>query len=286
MIKSNALNIYTDGSAYSHPRMGGIGIRFIKVDDLGNETREDSELRGYQGATNIQMELQAVIMALKKAREDYLIPESRIIYVFTDCQYVSNNYINAMFVWPKKKWMGIYNQPIEHAKLWKELIKEIRKVGARVYIEWVKGHNNDEDNKAVDRMAKRSAKNAYNKPLAYISVRRKKTRKSIKKGCVGIEGQRITIRMFTCQELSEQRLWKYNYEVVSKNSKYFGLSDKIVSDILLKDGHTYYVKFNKEQNNPRIMKLYKEVINEKSNRAQPAAAATVLKVKGKGSIKA
>jgi ribonuclease HI len=262
MIRGNALNIYTDGSSFAHPRTGGIGIRFIEVDELGNETREDTEYIGYRGATNLQMELQAVIMALKKARKDSLVPDSRIIYIFTDCQYVSNNYQNAMFTWPRMKWMGKYNQPIENAKLWKELIKEIRKVRARVYFEWVKGHKNDEDNKAVDRIARRSAKNAYNNPLVYVSVRRKLTQKSINRGSVGIEGQRITIRIFTCQELSEQKLWKYDYEVLSKNSKYCGLADKSVSSILLKDGHTYYVKFNNEQSNPRIVKLYKEVIKE------------------------
>jgi ribonuclease HI len=273
MIESNALNIYTDGSAYSHPRMGGIGIRFIKVDELGNETRNDLELRGYKGATNIQMELQAVIMALKTAREEQLVTESKNIYIFTDCQYVSSNYINAMFMWPKMKWMGKYNQPIEHAKLWKEFNKEVRKIGGRVHIKWVKGHKNDEDNRAVDKLAKRSAKDAYNKPLIIVSVRRKLTQKKINIGCVGLEGQRITIRIFTCQELPEQKLWKYSYEVVSKNSIYFGLSDKIVSELLLKDGHTYYVKFNNEQNNPRIVKLYNEVEKGKSDHAQHAAAA-------------
>ena len=39
---SNALNIYTDGSAFSSPRKGGVGIRFKFPDFLeknGNEIR-------------------------------------------------------------------------------------------------------------------------------------------------------------------------------------------------------------------------------------------------------
>lgn len=67
MVYENALNIYTDGSCYSGPRRGGIGIIFITIDEAGNEVVEEIELPGYQQATNNQMELMACIKALERA---------------------------------------------------------------------------------------------------------------------------------------------------------------------------------------------------------------------------
>ncbi|GAH59897.1 unnamed protein product, partial [marine sediment metagenome] len=37
MIIDNAINIYADGSSFSHPRVGGIGIRLVIINSLGQE---------------------------------------------------------------------------------------------------------------------------------------------------------------------------------------------------------------------------------------------------------
>lgn len=60
-LDENALNIFTDGSSLSNPRKGGVGVRFITIDDNGNEKVYDYTPLGYKGATNNQMELKAVI---------------------------------------------------------------------------------------------------------------------------------------------------------------------------------------------------------------------------------
>ncbi len=59
MIIENAINIYTDGSSFSRPRLGGIGIRLVIINSLGQEEVEDISLAGYAAATNNQMELYA-----------------------------------------------------------------------------------------------------------------------------------------------------------------------------------------------------------------------------------
>lgn len=41
ILDESAINIYTDGSSYSGPRSGGVGIRFITVGDDGHEVVED-----------------------------------------------------------------------------------------------------------------------------------------------------------------------------------------------------------------------------------------------------
>ena len=64
-LDDNAINVFTDGSMKERPRRGGVGYRIVTVDNGGHEVTWDSDLAGYLGATNNEMELQAVILALK-----------------------------------------------------------------------------------------------------------------------------------------------------------------------------------------------------------------------------
>ena len=61
-----ALSIFVDGSSLSGPRRGGVGIRFVYADRLGNETVWDSPQVGVERGTIGQMELLAVITALEE----------------------------------------------------------------------------------------------------------------------------------------------------------------------------------------------------------------------------
>jgi ribonuclease HI len=40
MVYEKTLNIYTDGSSLSGPRRGGIGIRFVTINDSGDEVTQ------------------------------------------------------------------------------------------------------------------------------------------------------------------------------------------------------------------------------------------------------
>ena len=82
---------------------------------------------------------------------------------------------------------------------------------------------------------------------------------------MGIKGQKITIRIISSDYLKVQKTYRYRYEVMSKASEYYGLVDYIVTNENVNPGYIYYVKLNNEQNNPRIDKVYKEVIKEKSS---------------------
>jgi ribonuclease HI len=59
------LHIYTDGSSFDGPRRAGVGVRFVMVGEDGHEHAEDYPLPGYDGATNQQAEVAAVVDALK-----------------------------------------------------------------------------------------------------------------------------------------------------------------------------------------------------------------------------
>jgi len=123
MIKEDALNVYTDGSSYSGPRSGGIGIRFVTVDDAGDEVVEDFPMPGYKSATNNCMELYACVVALKQASKYPKISKLNRICIFTDSRYVVDNYSTAIYQWPKQKWMTKSGTPVLNADLWKKLVR-------------------------------------------------------------------------------------------------------------------------------------------------------------------
>lgn len=259
-LREDAINVFTDGSSLSEPRAGGVGLRIVTFDAAGNEVHEDDFLPGYRGATNNQMELLACIKGIQAAVAHPKRLELNRVCVFTDSQYVSNNVNNAKFVWPANRWFTQAGTPVLNADLWKDLVKEIKKAPCRVDIRWVKGHSRkNPHNKAVDKLAKQSAAMAVNPPLTVVSVRRKKTKESVSIGSVRMEGQRMAIRIITAEYLRTQRLHKYKYEVVSQDSKYFGLVDLIYSTINLRGDHRYEVLVNNEARNPRIIELIGEL---------------------------
>jgi ribonuclease HI len=258
-LEHNALNIFTDGSSLGSPRAGGIGIRFVLINPSGEEIVQDFEFIGYKSATNNEMELYACIMALKEAIKKVLPSNVTKIVIHTDSRYVVDNYKKAMFEWPNTRWLNREGRPVLNANLWKKLVKCFQKIHMFVEIKWVKGHSKNEHNKAVDRHARDSAKIPLNKPLSHVSLRRKKTKKSVEVGSVEMNGQRITIRIITSEKLNVQRIWKYKYEVISKVSKYRGNVDIIFSEHFLSTGHTYYVRLNCNSRNPRIEKVFREI---------------------------
>jgi ribonuclease HI len=147
------------------------------------------ELPGHAGATNNEMELLACVTALERASDQEQILAFHRVVIFTDSLYVKENVPRAMFQWPKHKWLNLDGRPIENATLWKDLVRAIKKTPRRVDFEWVKGHSKDKHNKAVDKLAKRSAKGLLQPPLKVGTVRRKQTAQTIHVGSVPMRGQ-------------------------------------------------------------------------------------------------
>jgi ribonuclease HI len=260
LFRKNILYIYTDGSSLPKPRKGGMGIRYVYLDDKENEIRIDKEPEGFKGATNNQMELMAVIEGIKNAKFQDIKVKYNCIEVRTDSRYVSEYKSLAIYNWSKNGWCNKNGKPIENAQHWKELIKVLKNAGCTVEIKWVKGHSNDPDNKAVDKIAKHSAITALNNPLVPVKLRRKKSNKKTKRGSVDMKGQRISIYIINDESLRLSGLYKYRYEVISKKSEFYENVDIIYSELYqLKAGHQYIVTFNKDNKNPRILKVIKEL---------------------------
>lgn len=259
MLRENALNIFTDGCSLGSPRRGGVGVRYVLVDSIGQEELQDAQFPGYPVATNNQMELMAATLALEEAMRLRLTDQATSIFIYTDSLYVVDSVPKAMFEWPKTRWHLRSGRPVLNADLWKRLTSAMKKVGKRVDFKWVKGHAKSAHNKAADRMARRSALLPTNKPLSAVQVRRKITDQSVDIGSVQMLGQRMSIHVFVSELLKPQNVWKCKYEVISKASKYFGLVDIIFSDHFLTAGHSYFVLVNKESANPRVVKVFREL---------------------------
>jgi ribonuclease HI len=268
VANDRALTVFTDGACLPGPRRGGVGIRFVHTDRLGNETVFDFEEPGFAGATNNQMELQAVITALQAVNQGRLPPDLlhdiRKVEIYTDATYVVENVNNAIYTWPENRWMTSTGTPVLNADLWKQLAHEYKKLKRtqRGEIKWGKGHSaRNPHNKAADKLAKESARRPTRALPRTPTVRRKKTKKTLEPGSVAVQHQRLTIRIVTAQYLSTQRVHRYTYEVMSKRSPFFGNVDVAYSDDpTLRAGHTYYVTMEKRGNLPWIAKCHRELL--------------------------
>lgn len=259
MTYEDALNIYTDGSSLLRPRRGGIGIRYIIINDAGDEEWQDECPHGYKEATNNEMELMAPILALRGIPEAMMTDNVQRIYIFTDSQYVRNHLTYATKIWPANGWCNQHGKPIENVALWKNLVREISKTKKRIDFIWVKGHSTNKHNKAVDILAKQSANGFLNEPLTIQSVRRKLSKESVEVGGVKMDGQTLEIRIITDKRMREQKLWRYKYEVLPSDSPHSGKVDIIFSEHLLRAHHSYRVRLCNEQGNPRILEILEEL---------------------------
>ena len=272
-----ALTVFTDGASLPSPRRGGIGVRFVYSDGKGDDVAWNLEEPGVAGATNNQMELLAVITALRaiqdrRFRTDLLEQATRID-LYTDSLYVVDNLGKAMFEWPHTRWMTRSGSPVANADLWRDLVRELIRLKKTKLIEikWGKGHSADNPhNKVVDKLAKASAKGIVRRPLVNVAVRRKKSVSKLEPGCVEMLGQRLTIRIVTAQYLSTQKVHKYTYEVMSRGSPFYRKVDVAYSDdVRMRAGHTYHVTMNDDAGYPRIAKCHREVDQTASAAAKP-----------------
>lgn len=265
-LADDALNIYTDGSSLQSPRRGGIGIRFVVTDEAGREEIRDYEEPGYRDSTNNEMEIWAAVMALRLVRKRAFpidVSRHRKIVIRADSRYLCDNYSNALYAWRQHKWTKRSGAPVENVKLWEDLVTEVFKAEPlRVEIQWVPGKSS-EHTKAVDKIAKRSAKNPQNDPLTVRRVRRKLSPNSVEVGSVGMESQQLDIRVITDQWSQAQQLHRCKYEVLSEDSPYAGKVDLMWSGDLLDAGHHYRVLVNDQPGNPRIVEVIEELARDK-----------------------
>ncbi len=253
----NALNIYTDGSMLPGPRRGGAGLLFIAVDGQGNEEQREEILPGFAGATQNQMELEAVIQGLKMAtgrHPPFDLSRYGKIVIKTDATYVAENFGTAVSVWSKNGWTTKQGKPVDNAKQWKELVRLAvlsSKHGTPVRLVRVPGKKSPRT-KAVDKLAKQSARNASKRQLNPHEIRRKRTDQPVDMGSVEMEGQLMTIHIFKSEYQPLHRLSKYWYSVISKTSPYHDRASIIYSELHHLRRRTYRVRVNRDRVCPEL----------------------------------
>lgn len=192
--EEDSLNIYTDGSMLPAPRRGGAGLLFVLLNEQGEEEQRQESLAGYAGATQNQMELEAVIQALKSAtgRHPPFDPARyRKIIIKTDATYVADNVGTALTIWSRNGWVTKDGKPVDNAKQWKELIRLLAladKQRKRAHIARVPGKKSPRT-KTVDKLAKASARTAAGQQLTPSEVRRKRTEHPVEIGSVTTSAQ-------------------------------------------------------------------------------------------------
>lgn len=136
MSENDAQIIYTDGSCIPNPGPGGYA--FIVLEYKGKSLyREWHVSGGEEYSTNNQMELRAVIEALKFTHD------KSHYRIYSDSTYVINC---AQGKYKRKK----------NKNMWQEY-DEVSQNKSIAWI-WVRSHNGDKYNELVDGLAKKEAK--------------------------------------------------------------------------------------------------------------------------------
>ena len=133
--------IFTDGACSGNPGIGGWGVVIV----INNKTIQLNG--GMNDTTNNQMELKAVIEALKYFDK----PTSLTLY--TDSKYVKDGIKSWILNWKKNGWKTAAKKPVKNKELWIKLDLQI----ARHIInwQWVKGHAGNKYNELADYLARK-----------------------------------------------------------------------------------------------------------------------------------
>lgn len=137
---SAPVTIFCDGACSGNPGAGG----------WGSLVEYDGERHEYSGGarrtTNNQMELQALIEALKNA------PRSRPLRIVTDSEYLMKGVTQWMKNWIRNGWRTASKQPVKNQELWREI--NLLLTGREYSFEWVKGHSGHPENERCDELAR------------------------------------------------------------------------------------------------------------------------------------
>ena len=134
------IDIFTDGACSGNPGVGGWGaiLRYGKT---------EKELSGGMDlTTNNQMEMQAVIEALK------VLKEPCDITLTTDSQYVVRGMTEWLKDWVARDWKTASKKAVANQELWQELKNLSEK--HTICWKWVKGHAGHPENERCDALAR------------------------------------------------------------------------------------------------------------------------------------
>lgn len=256
-----ALNIYTDGSSYPYKkRVAGVGVRFVWVNDAGDEEIEDYVPIGWQQATADEMEIEACVVALKQANRLFQdMSRFKRILIFSDSRYVTDNYFRAMHLWPKRAWRKANGTSVENIEIWKRLKREVNACPIPVDVKWVKGHKSNIHNRAADKLAKASALMPFQPAISISATTRKWSDRKTIRGCIPVVGQELKIRIVSREYKRRAKIYEYRYEVIDPADRSYKDVDFVRYSEALSRNKCVLVRLNTDQNDPRIAEVLGEL---------------------------
>ena len=133
------IEIYTDGACSGNPGPGGWGA-------LLRWNGHEKELSGGElETTNNRMEMMAVIKALEALKK-----KSEVV-LYTDSKYVQQGVSEWLEGWKARGWRGVDRKQVKNQDLWEQIDSLFSQ--HQVNFVWVKGHNGNEFNERVDKLA-------------------------------------------------------------------------------------------------------------------------------------
>ncbi|HRS02244.1 MAG TPA: ribonuclease HI [Bacteroidota bacterium] len=145
--------IYTDGACSGNPGPGGYAW-VIQIDGQEYECVDFAD-----NTTNNQMELNAVVSALKFISEKYdkiNIEQKPKVKIYCDSKYIcdaiNNEWLNN---WAVNNWKKKDKTEVKNLDLWKEIYAYLQNFDVEFI--WVEGHNGNELNEYCDSLARKAA---------------------------------------------------------------------------------------------------------------------------------
>ncbi|QQR78303.1 MAG: hypothetical protein IPJ68_04440 [Candidatus Moraniibacteriota bacterium] len=260
------LVIYIDGSAITNPgEMVGCAMLVVYPKFLNLPNREIKF--PYSGGTSGAMELQALVNALKWInRNTKEISQLGItsITVLSDSRYVVDSANSSVYRWAKPfgkdKWKTRDGYDVKHQGLWKDYLREKKKIRFGFNLHWVEGKSTEET-RIVDRSAKKAAK-SVSKLVNFNLNPYKQGNFLLGRGSQFIPftevGQRHLIRIGSHAPLGKRRDSDYEvrFEVIKEKTiegKYKAATSQEIGHGIIDRGNYYYVTFSDDTKPPRII---------------------------------
>lgn len=145
------IKIYTDGSTRELNKKGAEnkgGYAYVVYND---DTLIDAFSEQVNNTTNNEMELKALIKAIKNygSKDPWDAPT-----IYSDSRYAVQSLTNWAYKWSNNNWKTSARHPIENPELIKEGFKLLQSGNYYVNIEHCKGHNGIKGNELADKLAK------------------------------------------------------------------------------------------------------------------------------------
>lgn len=139
------IKIYTDGSSKGNPGKGGFGVVVFN-----NDTLVKHKSYYFDNVTNNQMELQAIVCALKIINEFY---NKEVCEIYCDSSYCVNICNNWIKGWAQNNWTRGKGEEIKNLDTIKELYSYLNVEFPNFIIKKCGGHSGDPGNELADALA-------------------------------------------------------------------------------------------------------------------------------------